>query len=97
MSRGLGKLQQQLFAILHAHAHGGAATAHEAACGLDTAELASAVRYSNRRCTILLDRRDLVAVRRALRTLERRKLVVGLGRLGRSRSHRWHVGLLPRT
>jgi hypothetical protein len=95
MSRGIGRHQRELLAALRAHADGGAATAHDAALGLTTAELASAARYGTTRMISILDRADLVGTRKALAGLERRKLVIRLGTFGRERSCRWHVGLKP--
>jgi hypothetical protein len=82
-----------LLEALRNHAHGGAATAHDAALGLTTAQLASAARYGTTRGISLLERTDLVTTRKALAGLERRQLVVRLGTFGRERSCRWHIGL----
>ena len=92
MSRGLGKLQRELLEALREHAHGGAATAHEAACGLDTVQLTARLYYGSLNWR-WVDRAQLVAVRRALATLQQRGHVVQLGTLGQGRACRWHVGL----
>ena len=92
MSRGLGKLQRELLEMLRRHARGGAATAHEAACGLDTVQLTAHVYYGSLNWR-WVDRAHLVAVRRALNSLHERELVVRLGTLGQGRVCRWHVGL----
>lgn len=93
MSRGPGKVQRELVAALQHHARN-AASAHEAACGISTAELAAIAYFGDPRCRSLVNEAQLVSVRRALAGLARHDLVVRIGTLGflDKRACRWHIG-----
>jgi hypothetical protein len=95
MSRGHGKIQRKLLAILRKHKS--SAPRREAAAGVDTIRLASLVYYgSHYRRFRRAEPKQQVAVRRALTALEREGLVIRVGkrppkkgatRLARARYH----------
>jgi hypothetical protein len=87
MSRGHGKIQKALLAILREHERT-AMSLRDLAIGLDTITLASCVYFDNPHCSILLGAKEQVAVRRALAGLVRRGLVIRLGALDGGRC-RW--------
>ncbi len=79
MSRGLGKLQRDLLAALDQNES--APTVRLAARGLGTDELTARALLGGKRFVSLVMQADVKSVRRALVGLERRGLVVRLGRL----------------
>jgi hypothetical protein len=92
MSRGLGKIQRELLAVLRKHQR--TAEPQAAATGLSTRELASRVYYGFPGWGGLTKPEQQVAVRRALAGLARSGLVLRMGAMHYgSRDCHWHVGL----
>ena len=87
MSRGLGRIQKQLLSILRVHA---AASPRSRAPGFDTIELTRRVYYGFPvpKTYKLAEPKHEVAVRRALASLARKRLVK---RLGMRASGPYHV------